>query len=58
MHADRLGDFKGNGYRNEALKIASDLHHPPKVINAIKNAKNNEEIATIMFVAMKDMDEQ
>lgn len=56
MHVDRLSDFPESNYQNEALKIVKQLHHPPKVLDAIKNAKSSREIATIMHVAMEEMD--
>ena len=44
-------------YRKEAIKIAKDLHYSTKVIEDIKKAQNESQIATAMFVAMKGIDD-
>lgn len=56
MRGRKAHSKKNESYREEALMIAKQLHHPIKVQEAIKNAENSDQIATIMFVAMKDMD--
>lgn len=58
--ASRRKSFKKyyqGGYKKSALKIAKQLCYSDEVLDKIKNAKNDEEVATIMYVATKNIGE-
>lgn len=50
-------DFK-RGYKRSAISIAQDLGYGQQVIDKINNAKNDQEISTIMYVAAKKIGER
>lgn len=52
--------FRRNGsqnYKKKYLKIAKELHHPQEVLDRINKAKSEDEVSSIMYVAMKNMGE-
>lgn len=53
----RYFEYHQGGYRKHALRIAKDLGYSDEITNKIKNAKNDDEIATIMYVSAKSIGE-
>lgn len=45
-------------YKKDAIKTARDLHYPPSVIERIKSAVYNFEIAKIMIDARKEREKR
>lgn len=54
---DSFERYYQGGYKKNAIRIAKDLHHPEEVIEKLRNAKNDDEVATIMYVAAKNIGE-
>lgn len=44
----KMKENEVHAYRTEAIEAAKDLCYGPKVIDMIKNARNDVEIANIM----------
>lgn len=55
MEINRNTTFKS--YKKEALKAAKDLRYSEEIVEKIDRSNSEEEIATIMFVAMKNIGE-
>lgn len=58
LRREKYTRYYQGGYKKNAIKIARQLGHPEEVIEKLRNAKNDSEVATIMHVAAKNIGEK
>lgn len=49
--------FTKQNYRSKSMRAAKELGYSEEILDKLRNAKNDSEISTIMYVAAKNIGE-